>query len=81
MRTPLTELLEVDLARLSLLGWVLILTALGLTVFGCVLVAQQEDGYEKWQLVLCLIGGGVVFVAGRTGLRVLGRDIYRTPRT
>ena len=87
MREKLSDFLNVDLARLNLWGWLLMLASLAIVVGGIVLfvvAAESEQAGDparmpRWVGYLCWVAAALFFYGGRWALDSLAIGIYRRP--
>ena len=87
MRQKISDFLNIDLGRLNLWGWLLMLTSLGIIVGGIVLYAQAVEDNQAGQparmprsiAYLCWLVAALFFFGGRWVLESLGTGIYRRP--
>lgn len=88
MRQKVTDFLNVDLGRLNIAGWILMLSSLALVVGGIVLFAAVAEGggaagpasLPRWFAYLSWVAAALFFFGGRWGLESLGIGTYRHPR-
>lgn len=87
MRQKVSDFLNVDLGRLNLLGWLLMLSSGGIVVGGIVLfavAAESDQGgrparMPRWVAYLCWVAAALFFFGGRWVLESLDISIYRHP--
>jgi hypothetical protein len=87
MREKVSDFLNVDLARLNLFGWLLMLASLAIVVGGIVLFVMAADSDQadhsartpRWAAYLCLVAAALFFFGGRWVLDSLDIGIYRRP--
>ena len=85
MQRKLADFFHVDLARLNVAGWLLMLASLGVVIGGIALFAmnaEREGGpppMTRWVAYLCWVGAALLFFGGQWALEALGVGIYRRP--
>ena len=86
MRQKVSDFLNVDLARLSVAGWLLMLASLGIVVGGIALFAMAAPGGgadgaapPRWAAYLAWVAAALFFFGGRWALEALGVAVYRRP--
>jgi hypothetical protein len=88
MREKISDFMSVDLARLNLYGWLLMLASLGIVVGGVVLIVQAGESEQagrvnhipRWLGYLCWGAAALFFFGGQWALDALGLGIYRQPK-
>ena len=87
MRQKVSDFLNIDLARLNLWGWLLMLAAVAIVVGGIVLFVVAAEGDQpgrparmpRWVAYLSWVAAALFFFGGRWVLDSRGIGIYRRP--